>query len=89
VKLYHESQISGKQLRPGDYTIKVKDGMAQITGFRQKVEAPVKVETGDTKYKDTQIRYVNAGSTMDVQEIKVGRTNTRLTFADTSVSSLR
>jgi len=43
-------------------------------------ECAVKVETGDSKYDATTVRYDNTSGKMKIQEIRLGGTKTKLVF---------
>jgi hypothetical protein len=80
VTLFQPSIVSGTELRPGDYKLTVEDGKAMMVKGKEKVEASVKLENGDTKNSSTSVRYVNENGKMKVQEIRLGGTNTRVVF---------
>ena len=70
------------ELKPGDYTLELKDEKVVIKKGKQMGEAPVKVETADSKYASTTVRYRNGDGKYRIQEIHLGGTNTKLIFAD-------
>jgi hypothetical protein len=80
VTLFQPSVVSGTELKPGDYKLTVEDGKAMIVKGKEKVEAAVKLENGDTKNSSTSVRYINENGKMKVQEIRLGGTNTRVVF---------
>lgn len=80
VTLFQPSMVSGTELKPGDYKLTVEDGKAMISKGKEKVEAAVKLENGDTKNSSTSVRYINENGKMKVQEIRLGGTNTRVVF---------
>jgi len=61
VTLFQPSVVSGTELKPGDYKLTLDSDKAIIQKGREKVEATVKVETGDAKFKVTA-RFAGAGS---------------------------
>ncbi|MBI4873743.1 MAG: hypothetical protein HY822_03810 [Acidobacteria bacterium] len=81
VTLFQPSVINGTELKPGDYKIEHDAGKVVIRAGKQTVEAPVKVETSDVKFSATSVRYAGGGKNQ-VQEIRLGGTNTRLVFAN-------
>jgi hypothetical protein len=81
VNLLQPSIINGQELQPGEYRIELKDNKAIVNkGKKTVVESNVKVETSDTKYGSTTVRYSNGDGKYRVQEIRLGGTNTKLVF---------
>jgi major membrane immunogen (membrane-anchored lipoprotein) len=80
VTLYHESIVNGTTLKPGDYKLEVGDNQAVISKGKQKVEAPVKIETAENKFSSTSVRYQNGDGKYKVIEIRLGGTNQKLVF---------
>lgn len=80
VTLVQPSVVSGTELKPGEYKLEVTDSKVMITKGKTAVEAAVKVEKADNKYKSTSVRYANGDGKLTVQEIRVGGTTTRLVF---------
>jgi hypothetical protein len=78
VSLHQNVKVSGKQLKAGDYKIEVKDNnTAVLKQGKNTIEVPVKTETADSKFASTQIQYTDGNN---LQEIRVGGTNTKLVF---------
>ena len=81
LNLLQPSVINGQELQPGEYRIEVMDNKAIVSkGKKTVAESQVKVETSDTKFGSTSVRYSNGDGKYKVQEIRVGGTNTRLVF---------
>jgi hypothetical protein len=80
VTLFQPSVVSGTELKPGDYKLKVESDKAIIQKGREKVEATVKVETGDAKFSTTSVRYTSEAGKYKIREIRLGGTNTTLVF---------
>jgi hypothetical protein len=80
LKLFQKSTLAGKTLSPGDYRVEIVDQKAVIRSGRTVVEAPVTVETGDSKYKTSYVRLVGGGDAPRIETIKLGGTNLRLVF---------
>jgi len=78
VTLFQPSVINGSSLKPGEYRIEIQQDKAIIKQGKKTTEAPVKVETADQKFSTTVVRYNGD----NVQEIRLGGTNTRLVFAN-------
>jgi hypothetical protein len=82
VTLFQPSIVNGTELKPGDYKIELKDNTAVISKGKQSVEAPVKTETGESKFSSTSVRYHNGDGKYRLQEIRIGGTNTKLVFTN-------
>lgn len=80
VTLFQPSTIAGTELKPGDYKIEVKDNKAVVKSGKTVVEADVKIETTNEKFGSTSVRYSAADGKYQVQEIRLGGTNTKLVF---------
>jgi hypothetical protein len=76
--LFEPSVIGGTELKPGDYTLELKDEKVVIKKGKQMGEAAVKVETADSKYSTTSVRYSNGDGKYHIQEIHIGGTNMKL-----------
>jgi hypothetical protein len=76
--LFETSIIGGTELKPGEYTLELKDQKVIIRKGRQSSVAAVKVETADSKYSDTTVRYTNGDGKYRIQEIHLGGTKMRL-----------
>ncbi|WP_031497695.1 hypothetical protein [Bryobacter aggregatus] len=80
ITLFQPSVVNGTELAPGDYRMEVANDKVVITKGKQKVEANVKVETADSKFGSTSVRYNSADGKYQVQEIRLGGTNRKLIF---------
>lgn len=80
VTLFQPSHVNGKDLKPGDYKMTVENDKATIMKGKEKVEAAVKIETGDAKFASTSVRYTEDNGKAKVQEIRLGGTNTKVVF---------
>ena len=78
VTFFEPAVVGGTELKAGDYKFEVQDQKLVIKHGKQTAEANVKVETGDTKYPSTTVRYANADGKNKVEEIRVGGTNMKL-----------
>lgn len=76
--LFQPSLLGSTELKAGDYKLEVTNDKVVIRGGRQAGEAPIKVETGDEKYRSTSVRYANANGKYRIQEIRLGGTNIKL-----------
>lgn len=82
LRLFEPSVIGGTELKPGDYTLELQDQKVVIHHGKKSCEAPVKVETADTKYSSTSVRYSNGDGKYHVQEIHLGGTNMKLVVSE-------
>jgi hypothetical protein len=80
ITLYQPAMFGGAALAPGEYRVDVVDRKAVISNGRIHGEAPVKVETADSKYNTTTVRFNNEDGKMHIDEIHVGRSKTKLVF---------
>jgi hypothetical protein len=81
VTFYEPVMINGSELKAGDYKVELKDDKtAVIKQGKTVTEAPVKVENDSQKYQRTAVRL----NGMQVEEIRIGGTNTRIVFDKTS-----
>ena len=78
ITLFEPSIIGGSELKPGDYKLELKDEKVVIRKGKLISEAPVKVETADSKYSTTTVRYRNGDGKYRIQEIHLGGTNMKL-----------
>ena len=79
-KLFQPAMMGEKELKAGEYQVEVVDQKAIIRSGKSQSEAPVEVETGDTKYSSTTVRFSNGDGKMHIQEIHIGGTHTKLVF---------
>ena len=80
ITLFQESIVDGKTLKPGEYKMTVDANKVTIAKGKNSVEAPVQVETADSKFSSTTVRYQNGDGKYRVKEIRIGGTNTKLVF---------
>jgi hypothetical protein len=80
VTLFQPSMVGGKELKPGDYRLTVQENKVTIRKGNQTVEAPVKIETSESKFSSTSVRYTSEAGVLKVQEIRLGGTTTKLLF---------
>jgi hypothetical protein len=76
VTFYQPVMINGSELKAGDYKLELKDKTAVIKQGKTETEAPVRVENDSQKYQRTAVR-LNGNQ---VEEIRIGGTNTRIVF---------
>jgi hypothetical protein len=80
VTLFQPSVVGGTELKPGDYKLTVQDNKAIIQKGKDKAEATIKSESGDSKFASTSVRYVTSDGKNKIQEIRLGGTTTKLVF---------
>ena len=76
VTFYQPVMISGAELKAGDYKVEIKDKTAIIKQGKTVTEAPVTIANDGEKFQRTTVR-LNGNQ---VEEIRIGGTNTRITF---------
>jgi hypothetical protein len=88
VTLYEPAVVGGTELKAGDYKCELKDQKLVIKRGHETTEATVKVESGDSKYASTSVRYNTGDGKSKIEEIHVGGTNMKLVLekAGTTVS---
>src|SRR5262249_5192323 len=82
VTLYRPSNVNGTELKPGNYKVQLTGDKVVIKQGKTTVEAPVTVETKDSKFVSTQVGY-SADHPEQIQDIRLGGTSTILTFGST------
>lgn len=80
LNLYQPAEVNGQVLKPGEYTLEVKDNHAVIKGGRQTVEAEVRVENEAKKFDGNVVRFSDAGPNAHIEEIRIGGTTTKVVF---------
>jgi hypothetical protein len=82
VTLYEKSVLGSTELKPGEYTIELKNQQVVVKNNKQEAQAAVKVENGGNKYSSTTVRYTNGDGHYRIQEIRLGGTNMKLVVND-------
>jgi hypothetical protein len=82
VNLFQPAVLGSMQLAPGEYKVEVVDQKAVIRNGKVHGEAPVKVETNDSKYTTTTVRFNTGDGKMHISEIHLGGTKTKLIFSE-------
>jgi hypothetical protein len=80
VTFYQPVMINGSELKAGDYKLELKDKTAVIKQGKTVTEAPVTIQNDNQKYPRTAVRL----NGMQVEEIRIGGTSTRVVFDKTS-----
>ncbi len=80
ITLFYPSLVGDAELKPGNCKLTIEDSKVTIQQGRKKVEAAVKVETADTEYDRTSVKYANGDGKYRISEIHIGGTSTKLVF---------
>jgi len=80
ITLNNPAEVSGMDLKAGDYSIEVAGDKAMIHSGKVTVEAAVKVEEGDKKFSATTVRYSVVDGKYRIKEIQLAGTKTMLVF---------
>ncbi len=80
VTFYEPVMINGSELKAGDYKLELKDKTVVIKQGKSVTEAPVTVQNDSQKFQRTAVRM----NGMQVEEIRIGGTSTRVVFDKTS-----
>jgi hypothetical protein len=81
VKLLHASVVKDVLLKEGEYRLNLRNQTATLVSGKVSVEVPVKMETADSKFDRTAVRYEEASGKSVITEIRIGGTKTRIVFA--------
>ncbi len=76
VNILQDSVVEGKQIKAGDYKVAVENNTAVLKHGKQSIEVPAHTEQSQSKYSNTQVRYVDNA----ISEIHVGGTTTKIVF---------
>ena len=80
VKFSNPVQVSGMELKAGEYSLEIAGDKAMIHSKAQSVEAPVQVMEGAQKFGTTAVRYSLVDGKYRLNEIQLGGTKTKLLF---------
>ena len=78
VTLFQPTVVQGKELKPGQYKLDLKNNILVIANGKDSVETTVKVETNGQKFSSTSIRFATGEGKYSIQEIRLGGTKTKL-----------
>jgi len=78
ITLMQPSVVNGTDLKPGDYKLNLGDGKITLVQGKISVEAPAKIETVDSKFDSTAVRYKGEGGKQSVAEIRIGGSKTKI-----------
>ena len=80
ITLSQASVLKGNQLKAGDYRLNVEESKVTIVNGKDSVQVPVQVENNSQKFDTTAIRYSEEGGKLNISEIRIGGTKTKLIF---------
>ena len=75
--------VAGKELKPGEYSIKVEGDKATIKAGKNVIEVPAKVETANSKYDSTTLFTNSVNGKSVIGEIRIGGSKTKIVFGNT------
>jgi hypothetical protein len=78
ITLYQPTKVNGATFKPGDVKVELKDGSVVLKQGKTSAEAKAKVEQGGEKFANTTVGV--DGDSKDLKEIRLGGTNTKLSF---------
>jgi len=82
ITLSSPTHAGNVQLRPGQYTLKIQGNNAVFTDVNsdKSFTTPVKIETADKKFDDTEVQSSKDGDSDKIEEINLGGSKTKLGF---------
>ena len=86
VQISSPSEVGGQVIKPGSYTVEMKDNRAVLKSGKEVIEVNARVENQDKKYSDTSIRYTGDEANKKIDEIRIGGTTTKIVFAKTQAA---
>ena len=78
--LHEAATLNGTQLKPGDYRLVVDAGKGRIRVGKIVIEAPLKIETGERKFRDTSVTLERSNAGLNISEIDIGGSTKRIVF---------
>ena len=87
VNLYQATTVNGTTFKTGEAKFELNGNKVILKQGKVSAEAPVKVESNNTKYNFTSIVYRD-GADHSIKEIYVGGTTTRIVFDSPSSGSI-
>ncbi|MCC7339872.1 MAG: hypothetical protein IT170_02200 [Bryobacterales bacterium] len=81
ITLYAKSNLAGQELKPGDYKVEIDGEKVTITNGRRTLVPATTVEEGSETFAKTSIRYREVDGKRTIREIRLGGSNTKLTFS--------
>ncbi|MGP0072001.1 MAG: hypothetical protein ACLPWF_08705 [Bryobacteraceae bacterium] len=83
ITFYQPVMVNGSELKAGEYKLELKDKTAVLKQGKTAAEVPVTVENDGQKFARTSVRLEG----MQVEEIRIGGTNTRVIFGKSNATN--
>lgn len=80
VNLSKPAIVGNTEIKPGDYKLELDGDKATLRHGKTSVEAEATIETTETKFNQTSACCLGEDGKYRLQEIRVGGTNTKVTF---------
>jgi hypothetical protein len=74
ITLAQDTTVNGTRVIAGDYRLTVSPAKITLAGEKLNLDLPAKIETNNTKFDDTAVRFVDN----KLAEIRIGGTKTRI-----------
>jgi hypothetical protein len=81
INLMQPATVQGQELKAGEYRLTINGEKMTFVKGKVTVEVPVKVEQVEQKFDTTSVRYTGTEK-MQITEIRVGGTKTKLVFSN-------
>ncbi len=79
--------VAGTELKAGEYNFDVDNGMLTIKkGKRVVQQAPARLDKADAAYKNTSLKLSRDNGKFNLQEVRLGGTNTKITLTGTELA---
>ncbi len=80
VDISEPSQINGQAVKPGTYTLELKDNHAVLKQGKTVIDTEARIETADKKFAETTVRYTASEPNSKIDEIRLSGTTTKVVF---------
>jgi hypothetical protein len=80
VRIPDTTWVGQKQLKPGQYDVKVENEKVTFKMGKDVIEVPAKVETNTSKFSDTQMNTKTIDGQSKLQELDLGGTKSKIMF---------
>ena len=88
VNLYRPTTVNGTELKAGECKVEIHDNKLTIKQGKVSAQTTVKLEQGAQKFISTTLGYAGDGSGSELQEIRLGGTNTKVVFEQPGVAAV-
>jgi hypothetical protein len=86
VQISEPSQINGQAVKPGEYTLELKDNHAVLKQGKTTIDTEARIESADKKFAETSVRYSNGEGNSKIDEIRLSGTTTKVVFTKAQAS---